>query len=294
MSIQRSLQKQKPVTVNTLKSLAATGKKIVSLTCYDYTTAKILDQLDAVDLLLVGDSLAMTVLGHPDTLSVTVDEMLHHVKAVSRACGRAFLVADMPFMSYHTSCDQAIQNAGRFIQEGRAKAVKLEGASAQVCTVITQLTQMGIPVMGHLGLTPQLVNTLGGFTLQGKTVDSAQSLLGQAKKLESAGVFAIVLEMMPTEVAALITAQLSVPTIGIGAGNKCSGQILVIDDLLGRYQAFTPRFVRQYADLSQSITQAVQQYASDLQSGDFPNAKESFAFETPDALKVLQPACALS
>ncbi len=273
-------------TVATLRRKKDKGQKIVSLTCYDYSTARILDQA-GVDLLLVGDSLAMTVLGHPNTLRVTVDEMLHHVKAVVKGTQQAMVLADMPFMSYQANPVEAVKNAGRFIQEGGAQAVKLEGASDRVIEVVRHLVEIGIPVVGHLGFTPQMVNTLGGFKIQGKNLEDVKKLVTGALRLQEAGAFALVLEMVPVEVADLITRCLKIPTIGIGAGNGCDGQILVVDDLLGRYSELTPRFVRQYLNSGALIAEAVQRYAADIQTLAFPdNDTESFAFP-PEALPEL-------
>lgn len=283
-------EKTAPRSVQTVASIRRKkekGEKIVSLTCYDYSTARILDEA-AIDMLLVGDSLAMTVLGHPNTLSVTVDEMLHHTKAVSRGAKHAMVLADMPFMSYQANHDEAIQNAGRFIREGGAQAVKLEGASDRVIEVVRHLVEIGIPVVGHLGFTPQMVNTLSGFKVQGKTLSDVQNLIDGALRLQEAGAFALVLEMVPVEVADLITRRLSIPTIGIGAGNGCDGQILVVDDLLGRYSELSPRFVRQYMNSGALITEAVQRYAADIQVGNFPdNDTEAFAFP-PDLVAQLE------
>ncbi len=280
------MPKNKPITIQTLQRKKEQGAKIVSLTAYDYTTARLLDKA-GVDFLLVGDSLAMTVLGHPNTLSVTVDEMLHHVKAVSRGTTRALVVADMPFMSYTTDHATAIKNAGRFIQEGHSHAIKLEGAHPQVLAVIEHLTRIGIPVMGHLGFTPQSVNTLGGFKVQGKSIDDAKRLLEEARQLQAVGVFAIVLEMVPVEVAQLMTEQLNIPTIGIGSGHHCDGQILVVDDLLGRYTDLSPRFVRKYLHLDALTQHAVEEYGSDIQSKAFPdNNSEAFRF-SPELLPQL-------
>jgi 3-methyl-2-oxobutanoate hydroxymethyltransferase len=272
------VSKAKAITIQTLQRKKEQGEKIVSLTCYDYTTARILDEAD-VDFLLVGDSLAMTVLGHPNTLSVTVEEMLHHVKAVTRGTQHALVVADMPFMSYQVDKVSAIQNAGRLIQEGHATAVKLEGATPLTLTTIEHLVNMGIPVMGHLGFTPQSVNTLGGFKVQGKSTADAQRILHDAKLLEASGIFGVVLEMVPLELASLITNQLHIPTIGIGSGSGCDGQILVIDDLLGRYQEISPRFVRTYLQSAQLIREAVQAYRRDIETENFPdNTSEAFSF----------------
>lgn len=277
-SAELSAVKRTTHSVASLRRKKEKGEKIVSLTCYDYSTARILDQA-GMDMLLVGDSLAMTVLGHPNTLSVTVDEMLHHTKAVSRGAKHAFVVADMPFMSYQADHMEAVRNAGRFVQEGGAQAVKLEGASDRVVEVVRHLVEVGIPVVGHLGFTPQMLNTLGGFKVQGKNLEDVKQMMGAALRLQEAGAFALVLEMVPVEVARLITRRLRIPTIGIGAGNVCDGQVLVVDDLLGRYSELTPRFVRKYMNSGALITEAVQHYAADIQSGAFPdNQAEAFEF----------------
>jgi 3-methyl-2-oxobutanoate hydroxymethyltransferase len=268
--------------VGSLKRKKEKGEKIVSLTCYDYSTARILDEAE-VDMLLVGDSLAMTVLGHPNTLSVTMEEMLHHTKAVARGAHHAMVVADMPFMSYQADPIEAVKNAGRFLQEGGAKAVKLEGASDRIVSVVRHLVEIGIPVIGHLGFTPQSVNTLGGFKVQGKTMEDAKRLIGDSLRLQEAGVCALVLEMVPVPVASLITRRLRIPTIGIGAGNVCDGQILVVDDLLGRYSELSPRFVRRYMPSGQLIHDAVTAYAGDIRSGNFPN-NDTEAFGFPEEL----------
>jgi 3-methyl-2-oxobutanoate hydroxymethyltransferase len=272
--------KRTTYTAASLKRKKEKGEKIVTLTCYDYSTARILDEA-GVEMLLVGDSLAMTVLGHPNTLSVTVDEMLHHTKAVSRGAKYAMVVADMPFMSYQADPMEAVRNAGRFLQEGGAHAVKLEGASERIVQVVSHLVEIGIPVVGHLGFTPQSVNTLGGYKVQGKTLEDAKRMIGGALRLQEAGVSALVLEMVPVEVASLITRRLRIPTIGIGAGNVCDGQILVVDDLLGRYSELTPRFVRRYMESGPLIQAAVQAYAADIRSGNFPN-NDTEAFPFPE------------
>ncbi len=277
----------KPLTIPKLVGKKAKKEKIVTLTAYDFTTAQIIDKA-GVDIILVGDSLAMTVLGHPNTLSVTVDEMLHHCQAVSRGTEKAVVIGDMPFMSYTGDINVAITNAGRFIKEAQCHGVKVEGASKPVLKLIKRLTTMGIPVMGHLGLTPQFINTIGGFKVQGKTLDHAKQLLKDAEKLQEAGVFSLVLEMVPVELSTLISESLEVPTIGIGSGNGCDGQVLVIDDILGRYQAFTPKFVRTYMNSAQLITQAVQQYRQDIETGSFPdNEKEAFGYPEPSELPKL-------
>ncbi len=248
------------------------GQKIVSLTAYDYGTAKLLDQAGVVDFILVGDSLGMVVLGYPDTLSVTMEDMLHHLKAVTRGVSQTMVVVDMPFLSVHTDFTLAIQNAGRMMQEGRAQAVKIEGASLFTLEVIEHLTEIGIPVMGHLGLTPQSIQTLGGYKVQGKTMSAVKQLVEDAMALEAAGVFAVVLEMLPWEVAALVSEVVSVPTIGIGSGAACDGQILVIDDFIGKFPDFKPRFVRTYGQFAEMLTTATQEYAVDIHAGLFPNA----------------------
>lgn len=274
----RGEKKRVVQTATSLRRRKETGEKISSVTCYDYSTARILDDA-GVDMLLVGDSLAMTVLGHPNTLSVTVDEMIHHTRAVVRGAKYAMVAADMPFMSYQTSHEDAVRNAGRFIQEGGAAAVKLEGATDRVVELVRHLVEIGIPVIGHLGFTPQSVNTIGGYKVQGKSMEDAKRLIGGALRLQEAGVFAIVLEMVPVEVASLITRRLRIPTIGIGAGNVCDGQILVVDDLLGRYSDLSPRFVRRYMDSRGLIGDAIRNYSNDIRSGNFPdNDTEAFSF----------------
>lgn len=256
------------------------GRKIVCLTAYDYSTAKILDRA-GVDLILVGDSLAMVALGHQTTHAVTMDEMVHHTRAVTRGVQNAFVVADLPFMSYQVDVIQAITNAGRFIKEAQAHAVKLEGATKLNLEVIERLVSMGIPVMGHLGFTPQAIHSLGGTRVQGRSADEAFKLMEEAEALSRVGIFSLVLEMVPATVASMITKRLPIPTIGIGAGSGCDGQILVTDDLLGKFTDFKPRFVRQYANLSDLCQEAIGKYAEDVRSQTFPDASESFAF-TPE------------
>lgn len=265
----------KAVSTLTLQKYKKDGRKIVALTAYDYSMAKILDRA-GVDLILVGDSLAMVALGHRTTHAVTMEEMLHHTRAVTRGVSTAMVVADLPFMSYQVDVTQAIMNAGRFVKEAQAHAVKLEGATRLNLEIIERLVGMGIPVMGHLGYTPQAIHGLGGARVQGRSADEAIKLIDEARSLEMAGCFSVVLEMVPTAVAKLVTERLNIPTIGIGAGNVCDGQILVTDDLLGKFTDFLPRFVRRYADLSTTCTEAVAAYAADVKSGDFPNSSESF------------------
>jgi len=266
----------KQVSVLTLQRCKEEGRKIVCLTAYDYATAQILDRA-GVDLILVGDSLAMVALGHRTTHAVTVDQMLHHTRAVTRGVQHAMVVADLPFMSYQVEMTQAITNAGRFIKEVQAHAVKLEGATDLTLEIVERLVGMGVPVMGHLGFTPQSIHSLGGFRVQGRTAKDALKLIRDALALERAGAFAIVLEMVPMTVAKLITERVKVPTIGIGAGNACDGQILVTDDLLGKYTDMKPRFVRRYANLAEICEEAVSSYAADVKTQAYPSAEESFS-----------------
>jgi 3-methyl-2-oxobutanoate hydroxymethyltransferase len=270
-----SQSSRKAVSTLTLVKYKQEGRKIVALTAYDYSTAQMLDR-SGVDVILVGDSLAMVALGHKTTHAVTVEEMLHHTKAVTRGVERAMVVADLPFMSYQVDMIQAITNAGRFIKEAQAHAIKLEGATKLTLEVVERLVATGIPVMAHLGFTPQSVHGLGGFRVQGRNAEEAMTLINDAQALERAGAFAVVLEMVPQAVSKIITQRLQIPTIGIGAGNDCDGQILVTDDLLGKYTDFQPRFVRRYANLAESCKQAVESYASDVMNKEFPNAAESF------------------
>jgi 3-methyl-2-oxobutanoate hydroxymethyltransferase len=263
------------VTLHTLAAQKARGEKIAMITAYDATFARLLDEAGA-DILLVGDSLGMVVQGHDNTLPVTVDEMIYHCKAVARGARRAHIVGDMPFMSYQESVEQGLRNAGRLLKEGGCHAVKLEGG-AQHAPLVARLVATGIPVMGHLGLTPQSVHQLGGFKLQGKEEGAAERLIADARALEAAGAYAIVLEGLPTEVAAAVTAALTIPTIGIGAGDGCDGQVLVIYDLLGLDERFKPRFVRRYADLSATVQDACGRFIADVRTGAFPGPAESFS-----------------
>ncbi len=248
--------------------------KITCLTAYDYPTARFLDEA-GVDVLLVGDSLAMVVLGYDSTLPVTLEEMLHHTRAVRRGTRRALLVADMPYGSYHDDPMEAVRHAVRFVKEAGAEAVKIEGGERRM-ELISRLVEAEIPVMGHIGLTPQSVNALGGFRVQGKSEEAADQLLRDARAVEAAGAFAIVLESIPRELAARITAELRIPTIGIGAGPDCDGQILVINDLLGLSFGHKPKFARRYANVGEIISHAVAEYCSDVQQGQFPSDEESY------------------
>lgn len=263
------------------------GQPIVMLTAYDYSMGRLLDEVKAIDVILVGDSLGMVLLGHSDTLQVTLDDMLHHVKAVSRGVDRALLIADMPFMSMQIDHASAMRNATRMIQEGGAHAIKIEGASDHLLSVTQALVQSGIPVMGHLGFTPQCLQTLGGFKVQGKTLESAELLIESALKLQEAGVFGLILEMVPSEVAAILTDLLTIPTIGIGAGQHCDGQVLVTYDLIGQFPDFLPKFARRYANVGAVIQDAVTAFADDVVHRQFPlEPAETFHFE-PEALPAL-------
>lgn len=268
-----SPEKARPrVTTTSLAAMKAAGEPIVAVTAYDAPSARLVEAA-GVDVILVGDSLGMTVLGHGSTLPVTMDDMLRHTAAVARASSQALLVADMPFMSFQVSFEDALRNAGRFLAEAGAHAVKLEGGEA-VAELVGVMTDAGIPVMGHVGLTPQSVNVFGGYKLQGKDVDSALQLVEDCLALEAAGAFAIVLELVPAELAALISEELTIPTIGIGAGAGCDGQVQVFHDLLG-IGDFTPRHAKRYAELGTAITKAVSAYAADVRGGSFPGEARS-------------------
>lgn len=264
----------KKISVKTIQKLKNDGQKITSLTAYDYSTAKYLDEA-GVDIVLVGDSLAMVALGYETTHSIGMEEMLVFTKAVAKGAPRALVAVDMPFMSYHTDIPTAIKNAGEMIRIG-ARAIKIEGASDYILEVIERCVQSGIPVIGHLGFTPQFLNTIGGYNIQGKSYTATIEILEQAKKLEKAGVFAIVLEMVPEESAKYITDNLTVPTIGIGAGRYCSGQILVSDDIFGKFSDFTPKFARKYGDLRLLIQNTAKQYVEEVKNGKFPSEEEVF------------------
>jgi 3-methyl-2-oxobutanoate hydroxymethyltransferase len=249
-------------------------QKITCLTAYDYPTARLLDEA-GVEVILVGDSLGMVVLGHENTLSVTIEEMLHHTRAVRRGTHRALVVADMPYGSYHADMSESLHNAMRFVKEAGAEAVKIEGGERRL-ELISRLTEAEIPVMGHVGLTPQSVNALGGYRVQGKTSGAAEQLIRDARAVEAAGAFAVVLEAVPRELAAQITRELRIPTIGIGAGPDCDGQILVVHDLLGLTFGATPKFARQYANVGETIAKAVREYCDDVREGMFPSDGESY------------------
>jgi 3-methyl-2-oxobutanoate hydroxymethyltransferase len=266
---------EKKFTVSSFQEVKRAGDKLTMLTAYDYSTAKLLDDA-GIDCLLVGDSLGMVMLGYEDTLRVTMDDMIHHCKAVARGTKRAMIVGDMPFLSYHISVEDSVRNAGRLIQEGNAHAVKLEGGR-DVIDKVRAIVKAQIPVMGHLGLTPQSVNMFGGFKVQGKSEEQARRIIEDALLLQEAGVFAIVLECVPELLAKLITEKLQIPTIGIGAGKYCDGQVLVVQDMLGMYSDMKPKFVKQYAGLSHVIKDAVQTFAKEVHQGEFPEQAHTFA-----------------
>ncbi len=261
-------------TVLTFKQAKEKGEKLSMLTSYDYSTAKLVDEA-GVNSILVGDSLGNVILGYEDTISVTMEDMIHHSAAVARGAKNALVVCDMPFMSYQTSVYDAVVNAGRLMKEGRAGAVKLEGGK-EVCPQIKAIVAAGIPVCAHLGLTPQSINAFGGFKVQGKTEAAAKKLLEDAKAVEEAGAFAVVLECVPSKLAELITKELSIPTIGIGAGNVCDGQVLVYQDMLGMFSDFTPKFVKKFADIGSIMREAFAAYDKEVKAGTFPSKEHEF------------------
>ena len=267
-TISANTSQRKKVTTLTFRQKKERGEPITMLTAYDYPTASAMDKA-GIDSILVGDSLAMVVLGYENTLPVTMEEMLHHARAVARGAKSALLVGDMPFMSYQVNVDEALRNAGRFLQQGGMDAVKLEGGRERA-DAVKAITGAGIPVMGHLGLTPQSVHQLGGFRAQGKTASAAKRLLEDAKILEEAGAFSIVLESVPARLAEYISKQISIPTIGIGAGAGCDGQVLVTHDLLGLFDRFTPKFVKKYANLHETMNKAFAEYIDEVETKQFP------------------------
>jgi 3-methyl-2-oxobutanoate hydroxymethyltransferase len=265
------------ITITQIKEMKQKGEKITMLTAYDYATAKIVDEA-GIPLILVGDSLGMVVLGYESTIPVTMEEMLHHTKAVVRGTKQAMVIGDMPFMTYHISVDDALYNAALFIQEGGAQAVKLEGG-VTVAEKVRRIVECGIPVMGHIGLTPQSIYQFGGFKVQGRTPEAAARLLEDAKALEDAGAFSIVLETVPAPLARIITKKVSIPTIGIGAGIDCDGQVQVINDILGSFTDFVPKHAKQYAKLTDIIRKAVTQYDNEVKEGKFPTEKQSYSID---------------
>ncbi|MCH7767590.1 MAG: 3-methyl-2-oxobutanoate hydroxymethyltransferase [Nitrospinae bacterium] len=268
------MTERKKVTVPRVVAKKAAGEKITMVTAYDYPAARLVDRA-GVDIILVGDSLGMVVLGYEDTTKVTMDEMLHHSRAVARARPRALVVGDMPFGTFQASADDAVRNAVRFVQEGGAEAVKLEGGQA-VASAAASIVAAGIPVMGHIGLTPQSIHALGGYRVQGRTSEAESRLLRDAASLEAAGVFAVVLEGMPLKLGRRITEALRVPTIGIGAGPHCDGQVLVLHDLLGFFDGFAPKFAKAYADLNTVIVEAVERFRAEVEAGAFPDREHSY------------------
>lgn len=268
---------QKRITVSDFMKFKQAGKKITMLTAYDYPTAKIIDQA-GVDSILVGDSLGMVVLGYEDTTRVTMEDMLHHIKAVARGTEKAMLIGDMPFLSYHTGKYESVRNAGRLLSEGGCKAVKLEGGE-EVIGDVRAIISAGIPVMGHLGYTPQSVNLFGGHKAQGKDIDTARKILRDALMLQEAGVFGVVLECVPYTLASIVSKRLDIPTIGIGSGAGCDGQVLVSSDMLGFFRDFSPKHVKKYADMGNTIEEAVKGYINEVTEGIFPTEKNSFIVE---------------
>lgn len=272
-------------TVLTFKQAKENGEKLTMLTAYDYSTAKLMDEA-GVNSILVGDSLGNVILGYEDTISVTMEDMIHHGAAVARGAKNALVVIDMPFMSYQTSVYDAVVNAGRLMKEGRADAVKLEGG-VEVCEQIAAITKCGIPVVAHLGLTPQSINAFGGFKVQGKSAEAAKKLIEDAKAVEAAGAFAVVLEGIPSIVASKITKAVSIPTIGIGAGADCDGQVLVYQDMLGMFSDYVPKFVKQFANVGEVMKQAFAEYIKEVSDGSFPELKNQYSI-SPEAADELE------
>ena len=268
---------RKPITTSTIRQMKVEGRPSTMITAYDYAMARNVDEA-GIDMILVGDSVGNVMLGYSSTIPVTMDAMIHHTQAVVRGTKYALVVGDMPFMSYQASEAEGLMKAGRFLKEGGCAAIKLEGGS-EVCPLVKKMVTAGIPVMGHIGLTPQSVNQFGGFKVQGKDVAAAQKLLDDAKALEAAGAFSIVLECVPAALAAKVSEMISIPTIGIGAGNGCDGQVLVCNDLLGVSNGFTPKFVKKYRDLHQEIVGAVSEYISDVRDRSFPAPEHTFKID---------------
>lgn len=264
-------------TVSTLLKQKQSGEKITMLTAYDYTTARIMDEC-GVNSILVGDSLGMVMLGYENTLPVTMEDMIHHTRAVARGANNAFIVADMPFMSYQASVREAVINAGRLIKEGGANAVKLEGG-AEVCEQIRAIVNASIPVVAHLGLTPQSVNVFGGFKVQGKSADKAKKLIDDALRIQEAGACAVTLEGIPAKLAEIITAKLYIPTIGIGAGNGCDGQVLVYQDMLGLTVGHTPKFAKRFADIGELMRKGITDYITEVKNGTFPSVEHTYSID---------------
>ncbi len=281
------MTKQK-VLIPALRDMKTEGRKIRMVTAYDYPTGLLVDQTD-IEMILVGDSLGMVVLGYDGTVPVTMEEMLHHLKAVARGAKHTLIVGDLPFMSYNISIEEAIRNAGRLMKEGGADCVKLEGGFA-VAETIRAIVRAGIPVMAHIGLTPQTASQLGGFKVQGKDETAAERLVAEAAALQEAGAFALVLEAIPAPLAELITRKLAIPTIGIGAGVHCDGQVLVFHDMMGLFDRFVPKFVKRFANTGEIIREALNTYAAEVSSGAFPGPEHSFAMKDSAVLKKLDGA----
>ncbi len=271
-------------TISIFQKLKDNGEKIAMLTAYDYSTAKVLEKAE-IDGILVGDSLAMVALGYENTYNITIDEMLIFVRAVARGAKNSFVIGDMPFMSYNLSIEQGLENAGKMIKSG-ANAVKIEGCNEHILALTKRLVGSGIPVLAHLGLTPQLLNALGGYKIQGKTSEQTEYILECAKKLEEAGAFAVVLELIPAESAEYITKNLNIPTIGIGAGVNCDGQIVVTDDILGKFTDFAPKFVKKFANLHDVVLEGVRRYSKEVKDLEFPSKKESFVLNENEREKL--------
>lgn len=275
---------QNKITVLDIKAMKKKGKAISMLTAYDYPWALLIDRA-GIDIILVGDSLGMVVLGYDDTVPVTMDEMIHHTKAVSRAAKRSLIVGDMPFGSYNVSSEKAVENAVRFMKEGRADCVKLEGGQ-NMAKVVKAIVDAGIPVQGHIGLTPQTISALGGYKAQGKTAEAAKALINDAQALEDAGCFSIVLEAITSPISEMITKAVSIPTIGIGAGIDCDGQVLVTHDMVGLFDRFTPKFVKQYTKINEIILSAIEEYKTDVENRKFPEKKHCFTIQSDELDKV--------
>jgi 3-methyl-2-oxobutanoate hydroxymethyltransferase len=278
------LMDRKKITPVDLQTMKNEGKKFSMLTAYDYPMA-LLEDRAGIEVILVGDSLGMTVLGYENTIPVTMDEMIHHTKAVTRGAKYALIIGDMPFMSYNTSVHDAIYNAGRFMKEGKADAIKLEGG-VSVKEIVRAIVKAGIPVMGHIGLTPQTISMLGGFKVQGKDAQAAQKIIDDALELEDAGAFSVLLEAVPAPIARKVTERLKVPTIGIGAGVHCDGQVLVVHDLLGLFDRFTPKFAKRYVNLSEQMIKAFEAYKEEVLKGVFPTDQHSFHIDEKELSKI--------
>jgi 3-methyl-2-oxobutanoate hydroxymethyltransferase len=275
---------QKKITIAELRQKKRNGEKITMMTAYDYPTGKLVDDA-GMDTILVGDSLAMVMLGYESTVPVTMDEMLHHCRAVTRGAKRAFIIGDMPFGSYQVSLEKAVENAGRFLKEAGCDCVKLEGGT-EMAPVVKAIVRAGIPVCGHIGLTPQTATMLSGFKVQGKDADSARQLMQSARDIEEAGAFMIVMEAIPDLLASRITRELKIPTIGIGAGKDCDGQVLVYHDLVGLFERFTPKFVKRYVNLSPMIKEALIRYKEEVLAGTFPGPEHTFSMKPEEAEKL--------